>query len=77
MAPKKSVTPGVAEVKFLSGIPTGKDVSAVDRVNALFGASLSEDVYDVSVTCFVLISSQIGVELKFQSAVIILSLACR
>lgn len=43
----KSRTPGVADGKALTGIPTGDDVSAEDRVNALFGAQLAEDVYDV------------------------------
>jgi hypothetical protein len=45
----KPRTPGVADVKSLTGIPTGDDVSAEDRVNALFGAQLAENVYDV---CF-------------------------
>lgn len=51
MAPQKSKVemPGVASGKELSTIPTGDDVSAMDRVNALVGGSISEDSgYDVN-----------------------------
>jgi len=40
--------PGVAEGKELIGVPTGNDVSADDRVKALFHGSMSEEMYQVS-----------------------------
>jgi len=45
--PKVSM-PGVAEGKILVGVPTGDDVSAADRVKALFHGSMSEEIFQVS-----------------------------
>merc|ERR1711964_631568 len=47
MAPTKTKVsmPGVAEGHELVGVPTGDDVSAEDRVKALFTGSMSADIY--------------------------------
>ena len=49
MAPTKTKVsmPGVAEGHELVGVPTGDDVSAEDRVKALFTGSMSADIYQV------------------------------
>lgn len=48
MAPKSNFSiPGVAEGKKIIGVPTG-DESAMERVNALFQGSMSEESYQVS-----------------------------
>jgi hypothetical protein len=49
MASIKPKSPVTIEGKTLVEIPTGDDVSAQDRVNALFHATLAEDVYNVSI----------------------------
>lgn len=48
MAPQKTTltVPGVADGQELIGLPTG-DESAMERVQALFEGSMSEDVYQV------------------------------
>jgi len=40
--------PGVAEGKVLVGVPTGDNVSAADRVKALFQGSMSDEIFQVS-----------------------------
>lgn len=54
MAPTKTKVsmPGVAEGHELVGVPTGDDVSAEDRVKALFTGSMSADIYQVCVAMF-------------------------
>jgi hypothetical protein len=48
MAPRNNFTvAGVAEGKKLTSLPTG-DESAMERVNALFEGSMSEEMYQVS-----------------------------
>lgn len=47
MAPTSNFTvAGVAEGKKIIGVPTG-DESAMERVNALFQGSMSEEMYQV------------------------------
>ena len=47
MAPRSNFTmAGVAEGKKVIGVPTGNE-SAVERVNALFEGSMSEEMYQV------------------------------
>ena len=50
MATQKSKVsmPGVAEGKVLVEVPTGDDVSAADRVKALFQGSMSDEIFQVS-----------------------------
>lgn len=48
MAPKTNFSmPGVAEGKELIGVPTGNE-TPMERVNALFQGSMSEEAYQVS-----------------------------
>lgn len=60
---------GVSGDKELIGVPTGDDVSAEDRVKALFTESMSEEMYQVSFTAvfgpfiFARVSSYAGVTL--------------
>jgi acyl-coenzyme A thioesterase 13 len=51
MAPQKTKVPiaGVAEGKVLVGVPTGDDVSAEERVQALFQGSMSEEIFQVRI----------------------------
>jgi hypothetical protein len=61
MAPQetKVSTAGVAEGKVLVGVPTGDDVSARERVQALFQGSMSEEIFQVRIVLlpFFLISA--------------------
>jgi hypothetical protein len=48
MAPKANFSmAGVAEGKKVIGVPTGNE-TAMERVNALFEGSMSEEMYQVS-----------------------------
>jgi acyl-coenzyme A thioesterase 13 len=51
MAPEKTKASiaGVAEGKVLVGVPTGDDVSAEERVRALFQGSMSEEIFQVCI----------------------------
>lgn len=46
-SPTKSRTPGVADGKAVTGIPTSDGVLAEDRVKALFSGQVADGVYDV------------------------------
>jgi hypothetical protein len=58
MAPEKTKLkmPGVSEGKDVIGVPTGDDISPMDRVTALFSGSMSEEMYQVS-RCFTVFQS--------------------
>ena len=57
MAPRNNFTvAGVAEGKKITSLPTG-DESALERVNALFHGSMSEEMYQVG-SCSLAFSSQ-------------------
>lgn len=51
MAPQKTKVSmaGVAEGKVLVGVPTEDDVSAEERVKALFQGSMSEEIFQVRI----------------------------
>jgi acyl-coenzyme A thioesterase 13 len=51
MAPQKTKASiaGVADGKILVGVPTGDDVSAEEKVKALFQGSMSEEIFQVRI----------------------------